>query len=98
MRKMGNESKTKEKNQCLPQKVYSNPRFQEELETLFDLAPSSFVKKSIRDLFFSYLCNTELENYKPEIREITTNIYLLIQFLDWQKFLKEVRFRKKYVH
>ena len=43
---MAAKSKKKEKNQCLPQKVYNNPHFQEELETLFDLAPPSFLKKA----------------------------------------------------
>lgn len=86
---MATKSKKKEKNQYLSQKLADNAHFQEELMTLFDLAPPSFLKKSLNDLFFSYLCNTEPEDYNPDIKEIATNIYLLLQVLDVAEMLEQ---------
>lgn len=68
--------------QLLAEKLIKNQKVIEELELLFDLSPPSFLKRNLTELFFSYLCNTEVENYKEEMKEICTDFYCLIKFLE----------------
>lgn len=66
----------------LSEKLTKNSKVLEELEFLFDMVPPSYLKSSISELFFSYLCNTDQEDLKPEIKEIATDFYCLIKFLE----------------
>ena len=52
------------------------------LDTLLQTAPPAYLKKSLTEILFSYLSNTELEDYKPEIKEICTDFYCLLKFLE----------------
>lgn len=66
----------------LSENLIKTPKVIEELELLFDLSPPSFLKRNLTELFFSYLCNTEVEDYKEEMKEICTDFYYLIKFLE----------------
>ena len=61
---------------------FVNQPLVEELEALFNMVPPSALKKSITDIFFAYLCNTEVEDYKPEMKEIATDFYFMLRFLE----------------
>jgi hypothetical protein len=80
---MGKKSRKTLKNKLLSDSKQSlNPKILDELELLFDIAPPPFLKKSLMEIFFSYLCNTDNENYKREMKDIATDFYCLIQFLE----------------
>lgn len=66
----------------LPGKLIKTPKLLSELELLFDLAPPSSLKRSLTSLFFSYICNTETKNYKEDMKEICTDFYCLLKFLE----------------
>lgn len=70
------------KPELLASKLIRTPKVLEELELLFDLAPPSFLKRSLTELFFSYMCNTETEDYKEDLKEICTDFYSLFKFLE----------------
>lgn len=70
------------KEMLLSKKLIKTPKVLEELELLFDLAPPSFLKRSLTELFFSYMCNTETEDYKEDLKGISNDIYGLIKFLE----------------
>lgn len=79
---------SKEEKQCT-----ITPALLAELIILFHLAPPPYLRKSLTDIFFSYLAHTESEAYKPEIREIATDFYLLLKFLEkaegeWKKTME----------
>ena len=46
------------------------------------MCPPSLLKKSINEIFFAYLCNTDPEDYKPEMKEIATDFNCLLRFLE----------------
>jgi hypothetical protein len=56
-----------------------------ELEYLFEFASPGALKKSILEVFFSYLCNTKSEDYSPKLPKISEDFYFLIKFLDAAK-------------
>jgi hypothetical protein len=66
----------------VPKYSFLNTEIIEELELLFDMAPPSILKKSINNIFWAYICNTEQENYKPEMREISTDFNCILRFLE----------------
>ena len=66
-----------------------NQHLCKELENLFEFSPPPVLRKSLMDIFFSYLSNMEPADYKPELKEIATDFYFLLKFLD--KAEKEIR-------
>lgn len=77
-----NKAKNGEEIELLSTKLIKTPKILAELELLFDLAPPSSLKHSLTSLFFSYLCNTEAKNYKEDMKEICTDFYCLLKFLE----------------
>ena len=59
-----------------------NDKVIEGLARLFEISPPSYLKKSVHDLFFSYVSNTKPEDYDPNIKDIATDCYCLIKFLE----------------
>lgn len=57
-----------------------NARVAKDLEELFSFVPPGNLKKSVNELFYSFLINNDVlpENYK----EIAEDILLLIRFLE----------------
>jgi hypothetical protein len=53
-----------------------------ELEYLFEFASPAELKKSVLEIFLSYLCNTKSEDYSPKLPKISEDFYFLIKFLD----------------
>ena len=66
----------------LSQKSLLNEKLIKALETLFQTAPPAYLRKSLTEIIFSYLSNTELEDYNPQIKEICTDFYCLLKFLE----------------
>ncbi len=66
----------------LAPKLIKNPMVLAELKLLFDLAPPSSLKRSIITFFFSYLCNIDPKNYKEDMKEVCTDFYCLLKFLE----------------
>jgi hypothetical protein len=63
-----------------------------ELEYLFEFASPGALKKSLLEIFLSYLCNTKSEDYSPKLPKISEDFYFLIRFLDAaQKGRKKTR-------
>lgn len=54
----------------------------QELKNLFEIAPPSYLRKSLTDIFFSYLANTDPKDYNPGIKEIATDFHFLLKFLE----------------
>jgi len=52
------------------------------LEVLLQTVPPAYLRKSLTEILLSYLSNTEPEDYKPEIKEICTDFYCLLKFLE----------------
>ena len=61
---------------------FINKKIIEELDDLFEMSPPATLRKSLTDIFLSYLCNTEPHEYKPEIKEIASDFYFLLKFLE----------------
>lgn len=59
-----------------------NPKLIDELDHLFDLVPPHMLRRSINDIFWAYICNTEQEDLKPGIKEIATDFNCLLHFLE----------------
>jgi hypothetical protein len=53
-----------------------------ELKYLFEFASPEALKKSILEVFLSYLCNTQSEDYSPKLPKISEDFYFLIRFLE----------------
>ena len=70
------------KNNTKRLKSDKEKRALELLNNLFQIAPSNYLIKSLTSILLSYLSNTEPEDYKPEIKEICTDFYCLLKFLD----------------
>ena len=66
----------------LPKQTLINTKLIEELDLLFDLVPPHMLRRSINDIFWTYLCNTEQEDLQPEIKEIATDFRCLLNFLE----------------
>ncbi|HXA01902.1 MAG TPA: hypothetical protein VNW99_07940 [Cytophagaceae bacterium] len=52
------------------------------LEDLFQFSSPRQLRISLMEIFFSHLCNTKLEEYKPEIKNIAADFYFLLKFLE----------------
>jgi hypothetical protein len=52
------------------------------LEELFQFSSPDQLKKSLMEILFSYLCNTNVEDYKPDMKEVVTDFYFLLKFLE----------------
>jgi hypothetical protein len=59
-----------------------NERLIAALDVLLQTAPPSYLRKSLTEILLAYLSNTEPEDYKPEIKEICTDFYCLLKFLE----------------
>ena len=70
------------KNNTKRLKSDKEKRALELLNNLFQIAPSNYLIKSLTSILLSYLSNTEPEDYKPEIKEICSDFYCLLKFLD----------------
>lgn len=66
----------------LPKDTLINGKLIEELDLLFDVVPPHMLRRSVNDIFWAYLCNTEQEDLKPEIKEIATDFNCLLRFLE----------------
>jgi hypothetical protein len=72
----------------LPENSSINDKIIEELDDLFLMTPPSILRKSLTEIFFSYLCNTKSEDYKPELNKIASDFYFLIKFLEEAEQIK----------
>lgn len=70
------------KKQLLAEKLTENSRVLEELDLLFDLVPPHMLRRSISEIFWAYLCNTEQKDYKPDMKEIANDFNCLFRFLE----------------
>lgn len=55
---------------------------QQELQELFDMAPPYYLRKSLTDLFFAYMCHVDDDDHQLPLRETATDLYALLQFLE----------------
>ena len=72
----------KRENHSKSNKIVVNQTVISALEDLFQFSSPSQLKNSLIEIFFSYLCNTNMEEYKPEIKEIAIDFYFLLKFLE----------------
>jgi hypothetical protein len=59
-----------------------NDKVVKELEMLFEISPPFTLKKSVTTIFFEYLSNTDVEFYESNLKEIASDFYFLIKFLE----------------
>jgi hypothetical protein len=74
--------KLRRKEEFLKRYLSFNQKILEELENLFEMSPPGFLKNSLSEIFFSYLVNTDPQDYDPVINEIAENFHFLIKFLE----------------
>ncbi len=66
----------------LSQNSLINEKLIKALDILLQAAPPAYLRKSLTEILLAYLSNTEPEDYKPEIKEICTDFYCLLRFLE----------------
>jgi hypothetical protein len=59
-----------------------NDKVIKELERLFEVSPPFTLRKSVTTIFFEYLSNTEVDLYESNLKEIASDFYFLIRFLE----------------
>lgn len=79
----------------VPEFSILNQKLIEELDHLFELVPPHMLRRSINDIFWAYLCNTEQEDLKPEIKEIATDFNCLLHFLEIAEMFEREKETKK---
>lgn len=80
----------------LPDHTFINEEIIGALHLLFDLAPPDMLRRSVHDIFWAYLCNTEPQNLKPEFKEIATDFKCLLNFLEQAERCEKEKQTKEY--